>query len=579
MAGLKLNTVIHTTLPVVNDLVSAVANSGQCPGYNIVTTCGNNVCDANESESNCARDCAEFSIQSYNSMNLCTETRDESTYYPTSVGEIQQIINNARASGQHVRAVSGAVPLENGKVMGKIGGATSFACTDGVVIGMDNITPENANFPIYIENFEGKEVVHAPAGMRLSALGEWLYERGRGLGYVHMGWADVSLGGNISTSAHGSSGKNRSVLAQSIVAMDVVGADGVLRTYSAGSTDTDTFKALRTGIGYLGVIVNVKLEVRPAMNLHSKVTFHDESELFEGAGAGWHAAIADCDWGQFIWFPGLKKFMKMCAMETNAPAEPGAQNRLLNPIVPTFFSKPFEQIFQAGACKSDSGIIELLEMFRFTQLALISPLSKEVNGELLPSRDVIGPQYKMQSAHANNTTLDVNQLDYEIAVPMTYMPQAAVYTHEFMNGQNSKNRKIVLPLNGIFARFGIAEDNTLMAYTGAGGPWIDGEPVGYFEVTNYVPIGWSEEATAEYLELTVEYVTHLIINFAGRSHWTKSRDWVFELEQSLGNTNYDGRFDRFNAVVGQLDPTGVFANPMAKRFGITYPQFEYPANW
>ena len=580
MGDLDYAEIINNTLPAMDDIVTGVLGGGNCPGANIVASCGNRTCDTNETAANCPSDCTNYAIASYNFQTICSATQLALTYHPTSIAQIQSIVTNAVATGKHVKAVSGALPLDhNVTIQNLVGTASDFVCTDGVTIGTDQITPANPNFPISIQTFEGKEVVNVPAGMRLIDLGKWLHDRGRGVGYAHMGWADVSIGGNISMSAHGSSPTNRNVLAHRVVGLDVVGPDGVLRSYSEGTTNSDTFKALRTGLGYLGVIVNVKLEIEPDVNLHVKITYHNEDELFDGTPDSFFQSMADCDWGQFNWYPGRNAYVRACGKETTEALEAGAENTLLKPEIPAALNIPMQNMMQAGACDLENGVMEFVETFRYLQLLLTPPMAKDVNGQHVPTGDAIGPQYLMQTSHLLDGQTGFFQLDWEVAVPYTHMQAAAEYVRNFLDGQNVKNRDINLPLVGVFTRFGISEDKTLMAYTGTGGDWIDGEPLVFMEMPIYIPVGFDQAKMADYLAPFIEYTTYLIQNYDARGHWAKNREWMFPLEQAEGNLNHDNRFTRFNAVINQIDPNGVFANAAGKRLGITYSNFTYPAGW
>ena len=155
------------------------------------------------------------------------------------------------------------------------------------------------------ETFEGKPVVNVPAGTRMSTLGDWLYARGRSLGYTHLGWADVSVGGALGTSAHGSSPKYSNVLSQRVAALEIVGPNGQVNWYSEGTTgvtDPDLWKSMTTHLGYFGVFTRAKLKTEDAKNLRVFITQYSEAEILDSP-KGVFGEIADCDFGQFNWFP------------------------------------------------------------------------------------------------------------------------------------------------------------------------------------------------------------------------------------------------------------------------------------
>ena len=116
--------------------------------------------------------------------------------------------------------------------------------------------------------------------------------------------------------------------------------------------------------------MNVWLEIDETTNLHVKATYHKESELFDGSPDSFFQGIAQCDWGQYLWYPGRDAFMKMCGMETTEAAEPGAINTLLDPDVPDVLNIPMQKMMQAGPCDLDNGIMEFVELWRYLQLLL-----------------------------------------------------------------------------------------------------------------------------------------------------------------------------------------------------------------
>ena len=568
-------------LGIIGDLRNGISanNEQTCPGIKVIETCGDNVCNGIETPGNCPSDCTSYKAASFNYQVLCDEIQN--VYHPQTVAEIQQIVANAAANHQHVKVIGGAGPH------GTTGSASEVVCTDGVMISMEKMNETNPNLPIDLETFEGQEVVNVPGGTDLNNLGEWLYARGRGLGYVHLGWRDPSVAGALGTSAHGSSPKHSNVLSQRVVGMDVVSADGVLHSYSAGTTgvsDPDLWKAMTTHLGFMGVITQVKLRVQPAVNVQVRVTFHDEDELLNAPG-GTFAEISKCDYGQYNWFPSLHKVMKTCGLETTAPADTGANNALLFPYVDTsqFSVQETVQSYQLGACHPDDNFIKLTEELRYDGWLLTPPLTKIVNGEKRYSSNVIGPLNRVSSSALIDVGRQVFQMDWEVAVPAQNLEAAMQYVNNFTHGMNSKNRQVGVPMIGIFVRYAKSENNTLMAYTGTGGPFQDGTQAVHIEMPIWVPIGMTPQRFQEYMGPYEEAMRTLITQYGARGHWGKNMHtndpWLFELEKNIGSYDYDNRLQRFRQKVAQVDPNGMFANRFAKVLGITYPNFTYPAGW
>jgi hypothetical protein len=357
------------------------------------------------------------------------------------------------------------------------------------------------------------------------------------------------------------------------MSLDVVGADGTLRTYSRGTTPTDTWKALTTHLGLLGVVVRARLKVEPQFNLHVAVTYQDEARLFDGTyGASFIDVVKECDFGQLQWFPGVGRFVRTCGTRTTEAAEPGARNVLLNPDIADSLKAPLQGLLQAAACDSESGFLDFVEEFRFAQIYTTPPFVKTVNGALHATSDVIGPSHRMLGSSLLAAQQGFFQMDWEVAVPETRMNDAMAYIRRFVDGQNARNRMIRLPLVGMFLRFARIEDQTLMAYEGTGGPFVEGQYVVHVEMPIYVPVGFSAAQLEDYMSPFREYVTTLINTYGGRGHWGKNRDFIFPLQVANGSLDYGGRLTRFRNVVRTLDPHGMFANALSTELGIVYPQ-------
>ncbi len=551
-----------TELPLVTGDLGALAN---CPGVEVAASCGNQMCDALETAENCPADCGNWQLASYNYQTLCSDI--QSTHTPSSVAEVQQLVSAAAAAGKRV------------KVTGKAHSATEVMCTDGVLISTAQLTMHNPSLGIQLETFEGVEVVKVPAGTLMWDLSEWLHPRGKSIGYTHLGYAYPTVAGHIATSSHGSSPRHRTVLAHSVVGMEVVTADGQLRQFSRGTTKKDLWKALTTNLGYLGVVTSLRIEVQPTTNLHVKVTYHDDDYLFQnGPDSAWEN-IKDCDFGQYNWYPGMSKVIRSCGMETSAPAEPGALNRLLNPSVPAEIFPFFKQGMHAAACNPGGYLDGFMERFRYLQFVNQPPFVKDQDGKSVFTADVVGPQHRMITSTLVDGQDGFFQMDWEVAVPRANAAAAMQYINNFLHGQNAKNLDLRLPLVGVFTRYAKSEDHTLMAYTGTGGPFADNSHVVHIEMPIYVPAGFNQAQLDAYMAPFVEYVSVLIEEYGARAHWAKNREWTFDLQRQLGSFNYGDRLKKFNKAVATLDPNGVFANEYAKRIGIIYPNFNYPADW
>lgn len=518
-----------------------MSNQMSCPGMKLVLSCGNSICETNlgENQDNCPADCVPAPVVSYNNQTRCTQT--QAVFHPENTAQVQEIVRMALSSGKKV------------KVIGNSHSANSILCTDGFTIVTDRL-----NRVLGLESFEGEDTVLTEGGISIWDLNEWLLKNGKSLGYPIMGFRGVTIAGAMGTSSHGSSTKHNAVISNQVQSITLVDGLGNVQELTKKTTPSDTWKAATASLGMLGIITQVRLKVQKAINLDTRVTFHSEKELFKKGGV--FAPVKGCDWGVMNWFPGAKKFMKICGKETSKKAEPGANNVLLSPAVPSGIVGLAKQTLQYAACKK--GVACLIDQIRFTTLKLSPPLQKENKfGKLVATRNAVGPAHRMQSAFLTPYQKGFFQMDWEIAIPQSRAAEAMAWVKRHV-----EQNKICLPLVGVFLRFTPALDESLLGYTNAGGDFIKNEPVVYIEMPVYLPVGFTATQKAEYDRPFEELARTLITRFGGHAHWGKNRDWVFELQRNLGV--YGDRIERFKKVAHELDPHGIFENSYSKMIGL-----------
>ena len=535
---------LKSALDEANSALQSAQGRSSCPGTDLVVSCGNGVCEPKlgENETTCPSDCVPALIKSYNSQTLCRGISH--IFQPATVEEVQQIVRGAAAANQHIR------------VVGKLHSANEQLCTTGVVI-----STEKLDHVLGLESFDGRETVVTEPGITLYDLGEWLHAKNRSLGYAVIGYHGVSVAGAAATGSHGSTMKHSDVVSSSVESAWIVGADGELREYSALKSDLTTWKAVRTNLGMLGVVVRIRMRIQPQFNLHVKATFDSDAKLF--ARGGVMGLMKKCDYGLINWFPGTGRIMRSCGMETTKAAEPGAANMLLDPGFPEYIVKPFKKVLQYGACYNWVGC--LVERVRYLYFKAVPPFEKmDEFGDLVPTDETIGPSHRMMSSVLTEYQKGFFQMDWELAVPY----QKAQAALEAVRDLAKKNH-LCLPLVGIFLRFAPAEDATLLAHTVALGEFHKGEPAMFIEMPVYLPTAFSPEQKAKYDHPYEEFARMLIEKFSARPHWGKNRDWLFKFAQD--HDSYGVNLAEFRQTVKKLDPTGMFMNDWGKYVGFATP--------
>jgi FAD/FMN-containing dehydrogenase len=515
--------------------------SGSCPGLLEAGSCGNGVCDAPEGKLSCPADCVFHLVGAYNDLPICPDFQELVTVH--SEAEVQESVRRALRAGQRVRAV------------GARHSASASICGDGLAIDMSQLTDLSA------ARIEG-DVVYVQPGVRLIELGDFLAQRGLGIGFAHLGFRGVSVAGALGTAAHGSSPRHTNTVSHRVAALRMVLADGSLRTFREAETAPDLWRALTTHLGLLGVVVEVGLRVEKAFQLDTEISLLDEAKLLEGEGA--LALLEGCDWGQFNWFPHHRQAFRWCGKKTDAAGEQ-VDNTLLDPGVSPDLAGLAKAGFHAGTC--DAAMNELLENARFDGLRDNPPLTLTLpDGTRKNTTHAVGPAHRMTSAALIDLRKDKYfQMDWEVAVPQQYIQEALRAARRVFDAHN-----VSLPGVGVFVRFGKIERGSWLSYHSAGKEFAEGQTAMFFETPVAVPAGYSEVELADYLHIYQELVSLFIRHFGARAHWGKNLDAIFELQSSLGT--YAGRIEKMNQAVAELDPYGVFANAFARRIGIRWPR-------
>ena len=199
---------------------------------------------------------------------------------PRNVGELAEIVAQASALGQKIKAVGSGHSF------------TSAAATDGRMLRLVNLRGIT-----HVDR--EKSQVTVGAGTRLSDLNTLLHAEG--LALANMGdIAYQTVAGAISTSTHGT-GKALTGLAGQVVAMTMVNGNGEIVECSATS-HSDVFEAGRVSVGALGVVSQYTLQVVPAFRLRALEQPMRLDDVLENA----HDLSATNDHFEFFWIPHTK---------------------------------------------------------------------------------------------------------------------------------------------------------------------------------------------------------------------------------------------------------------------------------
>jgi len=560
----------HALLPFLPFLLASVltivvlaqeAVAQTCPALSLLaSSCRNDLCEAalGEDVNSCPEDCADPSSQLmayYTQAITCPPT---TIYEPESIQDLQDVVRGIVSSGRKL------------KPAGTSHSATDVICADDLG---DIVRTKKLKDIGPVEPFEGHPItIEFESGVHFNELQEHLHGEGFSFGLASTGYGGISLGGAVATGAHGSSLLGHSTISSYIVAMDVVGPDGGLTTYSEGTTgDTnpEQWRALRTNLGLLGVVVRLRLRLEPQFNMNVQVLYQNEATFIADDGVA--ATVADCDYVFLTWFPGQNLVQYLCGNRDDVTAvQPNAQNRLFTPDISDLEEAFALPILQLGMCAPATECFTEQQRVAIyqSQPPLVVTDGPGVNANVVSRHtDLTGYSHRMITLQPEVflEQPSLSQLEYEGAMPMSQIQSAVQYLHSIYDREN-----ICQPLIGTIMRFDVADEGTLLAGNHARGAVAHGEQMVHLEFVEY----WGYELDEAGLDAFVsnpftEIIEHLVTNYDYWPHWGKNDEWVFEHPSVLSKNASERAV--FNDVIATMDPYGVFSNASSRRNGFASP--------
>ena len=216
--------------------------------------------------------------------------------HPASTEEVVRLVQDATRAGRRVKAIGSGHSF------------TAIGLTDGVLVHLDRM-----DRVLDVDRQTCRVTVQA--GLTLRRLNAQLARHG--LGLTNMGDVDAqTVSGAISTGTH-CTGRSSAALAVQVVGLELVLADGTVRTCSA-EQDGELFAAARLGLGALGIVTAVTLQAEPAFLLRA-----DERPLpLDEVVADLDRHVADHDHFELYWFPHTDVALTKSNDRTAGPAQP-----------------------------------------------------------------------------------------------------------------------------------------------------------------------------------------------------------------------------------------------------------------
>ena len=415
--------------------------------------------------------------------------------HPRDLGELSSAVRGGAAEGLRVRALGGGHSF------------TPVAVTDGVHIRLDSVDALERVAP----QDDGTTHVTVGAGIRLGALNTLLADRG--LAMRNLGDIDKqSIAGAISTGTHGT-GAQLGGLATQVVGAQLVMATGDVVETSA-THQPELFELARLGLGSVGVLAAVTLEVVPAYRLEAREEPWPLDQVLEQLD-GPDGLVDGNDHFEFYWFPHTRRALTK------------RNNRVADDVVvplPRLRGWVDDELLSNAVFSLANGV------------ATLAPsTTASING--LAARALSSRRYTAPSADVFVSPRRVRFREMEYAVPRD---QLVHVLHEIDAWIESSGERVPFPVE---VRFAAADDLWLST--------AHGRATAYVAVHQYLRLPYARYFAA---------VERIVAQVGGRPHWGKMH-W---LEADRLGELYP-RFADAQRVRAQADPGGVFSNPYLDR--------------
>ena len=219
-----------------------------------------------------------------------------SLFKPRTEEQIQQLVRHAATNNKQVKAVGSGHSF------------TAIALAEEILV-------ELSNYDAVISVDKAKNTVTLQSGIQLSKINGMLHQNGlamQNLGDI----AYQTISGAISTSTHGT-GVKFTGIANQVTALRIVLADSSVVDCSA-SSNPELFSCARVGLGALGLISTVTIQLVPAFNL----SVVEEPMRVDELLTNLDQHVATNDHFEFFWVPHTGWALTKRNNRTTEPAQP-----------------------------------------------------------------------------------------------------------------------------------------------------------------------------------------------------------------------------------------------------------------
>lgn len=372
--------------------------------------------------------------------------------------------------------------------------------TDGMLVSLGHM-----NRVLDVDSSTG--LARVQAGITLHKLSIELARYGRTL--ENLGDVDVqTIAGATATGTHGT-GINLSNISASVHAAQLVLADGSVVEVDRDG-DEDAWRAVRVGIGSLGIVTEMTLRTVPSFTLHAM----DRSEPLDKVFEELDERVNTNDHFEFYTFPHSPLALTRTNNRTTRPARPRSKRaEWMNDVLLVNYA--YELVCRTGR--------------RFPSHI---PSLNRMSARLAGSSERIDDSYRI---FASPRMVRFTEMEY--AIPRQHAVEAVVAIRQVIE---DRRFRVPFPME---VRF-MAPDDAFL------GPAY-GRETCCISVHMFKGMEWEPYFKA---------VEQIMDSYEGRPHWGKRH---FQTTTTL-RPRYE-RWDDFARVRGRFDPNGRFANAYLDR--------------
>ncbi len=401
---------------------------------------------------------------------------------PASESDVADIVARASKSKRTVKAVGAGHSF------------TATALTNGHLLNMKHL-----NKIIHVDR--EKNQVTVEAGIHISELNEQLFE----IGYAMPNLGDIAyqtISGAIATSTHGTGAKISGIAGQ-VAAMRLVNGQGEIVDINS-QQNSELLDVVRVGVGALGIVTQVTLNVVPAFRLRAVEGAQKLDALIENLDE----LVDTNEHFEFFWIPHTRWALTKRNNRTTDPVHIPSRAK-------QWYSKTFLENYAFGAVCALGRIRPNL----IPRLATALPSSGQT--------EIVDESYRIFASERL-----VKFVEMEYAIPRQYCGEALQRIRSMID---EKGHKVSFPVE---VRFTAKDDIALST--------ASGRDSAYIAVHMYKGMAY---------ESYFRDVANIMSDFEGRPHWGK----MHFLTQSELSKLYP-KWNEFLSTRDQLDPSRTFAN-------------------